>query len=203
METLVWVSLPCVKATTRWQQRPQHDCSIAVDDVSSWSYTRDRGPDVFLDDASWGHLLRSLAVYELFCFLPRFSTMMNFHDQGRRRQRDLWFISLPRHSAEAKKNQNQGDNEIGLQFYIQNALEHMQREIVSLSSLCSLKQSSHFDREGGKTVWYLEDQKLLVQKKQNKAVSPVDALGAAKSCRTSRFSSHSLAKVPLYILPSL
>lgn len=165
METLVWVSLPCVKATTRWQQRPQLDRSIAVDDVSSWSCTRDRGPDVFLDDASGGHLLRSLAVYELFCFLPRFSTMMNFQD--------LWFISLPRHSAEAKKkkNHNQGDNEIGLQFYIQNAtcfnaLEHMQREIVSLSSLCSLKQSSHFDREGGKTVWYLEDQqKLLVQKK--------------------------------------
>lgn len=111
-------------------------------------------------------------------------------------------------TAQKQKNQNQGNNEIGLQFYIQNAtcfnaLEHMQKEIVSLSSLCSLKQSSHFDREGGKTVWYLEDQKLLVQKKQNKAVSPVDALGAAKSCRTSRFSSHSLAKVPLYILPSL
>lgn len=50
-----------------------------------------------------------------------------------------------------------------------NALEHMQRELVPLSSLCSLKQSSHFDREGGKTIWYLEDQKPLVQKKQNKA----------------------------------
>lgn len=52
MKTSVLVSLPCVKATTRWQQRPQLDCSIAVDDVSSWSCTRDRGPEVLLDDAS-------------------------------------------------------------------------------------------------------------------------------------------------------